>query len=165
MFSSVRPQHISKLCLVNKPFNRFAALLLYHRVLPGTMKQRRRSVSDRHYLAQSLESALHVHHFTLRDVDWMSLPRLICREIREVAMICLSTSISHDTLVRSETFQRLCPANATLSYCSSALKESETPLIGGTIGRDGSLHSCALDSIHTCTSWRSMGTTVNMIPH
>ncbi|KAF8558683.1 hypothetical protein OG21DRAFT_1493889 [Imleria badia] len=135
----LRPEHISKLCLVDKTFNKFATPLLYRRVfIFAWYKEAKTKVI---LLFRTLSKCPHL----ARHVE----------KLGESSLICFATPISHSTravLVEIRDFPKALSAQChseLLQLCTEGVRNCVN-LRSCTWTRDGSLHSCVLESLGSC---------------
>ncbi|KAF8452580.1 hypothetical protein L210DRAFT_3383440 [Boletus edulis BED1] len=138
----LRPQHISKLCLVNKTFNRFAIPLLYRRVfIFAWYKEAKTKVI---LLLRTLSRCPHLARYV--------------EKLGESPLICLPTSIPHPPSVEIRDFPKGLSAerhSELLQLCSEGIRNC-VHLRSCTWTRDGSLHSCVLESLSSCPQLREL---------
>lgn len=147
----LRPQHVSKLCLVNKSFNKFATPLLYRRVFVfAWYKEAKTKVAlGIDYLVQSPNNAQVILLFRTLSL-YPHLARYV-EKLGESLLICLR-SIPHGTLVEIRDFPKALPADRRselLQLCTKGIRNCIN-LRSCTWTRDGSLHSCVLESLVSC---------------
>jgi hypothetical protein len=151
----LRPQHISALCLVNKTFNRFATPLLYRRVFIFAWYT---AAKIKVGLGLRLTCLLHSIALSTQVIllfqtlsECPHLARYV-EKLGESPLICLATSVPHGTSVEIRDFPKALSAerhSELLQICTQGVRNCVN-LRSCTWTRDGSLHSCVLESLGSC---------------
>ncbi|KAG6380226.1 hypothetical protein JVT61DRAFT_8318 [Boletus reticuloceps] len=157
----LRPQHISKLCLVNKTFNRFAIPLLYRRVfIFAWYKEAKTKVGLWTEITLHSRSIVLFIQVILLLRTLSRCPHLACyvEKLGESPLICLPTSIPHLPSVEIRDFPKGLSAerhSELLQLCTEGIRNC-VHLRSCTWTRDGSLHSCVLESLSSCPQLREL---------
>lgn len=149
------PQHISALCLVNETFNRFATPLLYRRVfIVAWYKEAKAKVGLGLRLTCMCCSIALSTQIILLFRTLSKCPHLAryVEKLGELLLICLATPIPHGGLVEIRDFPKALSAerhSELLQMCTRGIRNCVN-LRSCTWTRDGSLHSCILESLGGC---------------